>query len=598
MPESHDAGRGDAPSRLEYAYTHERTEATTGYFSCEPPKDVPPADLLARLERTPWDDFLHHWCLRALCDGRLGDAADLAARAWDGDGRCANPALASLILEGALFSPALKAIADALPPEAAARIGREAGRATPSVHLRAAAREDAAAARAWSALAGSNIVEHHALPHPDEEDSLPPPLFPREDLQALRARMEEEAGFLPRFRREWIDARKAAGLESVPRWERPPAGETFLRAMDALMEADVPDGAEMRHEASLSPIALLRPWKVDISVRAGRHNHVLRGRATAYGRGLSLADARASCAMEIVERASAYVSVEENADGVAEVLERATPMPLIRASFADLRREGRAALDPDTLPLEAPAPDAPLHWLEARTPDGAAMLVPAQAVFLFCNLDEPSLFLAGGSTGLAAGNVMAEAKRAALTEIAERDADATTPFSRRGCFTLRSRDRLLNSLLEDYAARGMRIQFQEITAETGVPTFRCFVMGPRGAVFRATAANLDARRAVLSALTETPWPYPNGGPTGPALANLPERFLEDLPDLTLPGPEDDVRLLERVLTAQGRTPLYVDLTRKDFGIPVVRAIVPGLVLNADWDAWSRPSRRLLARILG
>ena len=65
------------------------------------------------------------------------------------------------------------------------------------------------------------------------------------------------------------------------------------------MESGVVDGPEMRHEASLSPIALLRGWQVDIAVQSGAVRHTLKGKATAYGRGLSLAAARASYAMGI-----------------------------------------------------------------------------------------------------------------------------------------------------------------------------------------------------------------------------------------------------------------------------------------------------------
>ena len=223
------------------------------------------------------------------------------------------------------------------------------------------------------------------------------------------------------------------------------------------------------------------------------------------------------------------------------------------------------------------------------------MLVPAQAVFLFCNLDEQSLFLAGGSTGLASGNTEAEARLAALTEIVERDAEATTPFSREGCFVLKSRDERLQALLDDYAARGIQIQFQDITTELGVPVYRCFVMSRRGEVAQATGANLCGSRAALAALTEVPWPYPYGEPTGPALGGLPVRWLEDLPDYSLPSAEASCKLLEKTLCAQGRTPLYVDISRKDLDMPVVRALVPGLELTADFDRFSRPSLRLLAR---
>ena len=212
----------------------------------------------------------------------------------------------------------------------------------------------------------------------------------------LTARAEELASCADILAREHA-RRKAEDWE--PR-ERPPAKETFLRALDALMEAGFIAGPEMRHEASLSPIALLRSWQVDISVRNSRLNHSLRGQATAYGRGLSLAQARASYAMEIVERASAYVSVGPGQAGIGgEVLDRKLPLLLIKARYAELKAQGRAVLDPGLLPLEATCPDAPLYWLTALAVDGAEVLVPVQAVFLFCNLDEPGLGLHGTGLG-------------------------------------------------------------------------------------------------------------------------------------------------------------------------------------------------------
>ena len=256
---------------------------------------------------------------------------------------------------------------------------------------------------------------------------------------------------------------------------------------------------------------------------------------------------------------------------------RGVPQSYVDALLRELAKNTRR---PDTL------------YFGGGTP---ALLVPAQAVFLFCNLDEQSLFLAGGSTGLASGNTEAEAKLAALTEIVERDAEATTPFGREGCFVLKSRDERLQALLDDYAARGIQIQFQDITTELGVPVYRCFVMSRRGEVAQATGANLCGSRAALAALTEVPWPYPYGEPTGPALGGLPVRWLEDLPDYSLPSAEASCKLLEKTLSAQGRTPLYVDISRKDLDMPVVRALVPGLELTADFDRFSRPSLRLLAR---
>ena len=75
---------------------------------------------------------------------------------------------------------------------------------------------------------------------------------------------------------------------------------------------------------------------------------------------------------------------------------------------------------------------------------------------LFCNLDEVRLFDTPGSTGLATGNTMEEAKVAALLEIMERDAEAVTPFSKTNCFSLGAGDARVAALLADYAARGIK----------------------------------------------------------------------------------------------------------------------------------------------
>ena len=585
---------GKALPVLDYAYIHEQTQATTGYFSCVPPESLDFDAALQRLEDAPMDDFLHLHLLRALAAKPEEYLRALAQTCYDAAGDVfTRPVLAGLLLECSLLkdegSPNRQDFCVHFPADALVRLAP----CSPAVYMRAA-QSDHRAAAAWSRLFRSNICDHHSLPMPAETGI--PPLFDAAALEAALKGMEVHAGDLAQQHALMKD-------EAGPSWQRPPAQETFLRALDALMEAGVVDGPEMRHEASLSPIALLRGWQVDIAVNNGAVRHTLRGKATAYGRGLSLAAARASYAMEIVERASAYVSIgpEEGEGGNAGgVLGRKHRLPLTRARYSELRAQGRAALDPDLLPLEAPCNDTRLHWVPARDVQGAEVLVPAQAVFLFCNLDEQALFLAGGSTGLASGNTFDEAAVAALTEIVERDAEATTPFSRHRCFTLRSRDKLVQSLLDDYAACGIRVQFQDITTELGVPVYQCFVMGPGGMVARATGANLSGPRAALAALTETPWPYSTSQSTPPrpsekGLAGLPVRVLEELPDYSLPSPLVSRRLLETVLAMHGKSPLYVDLTRRDFDLPVVRAIAPGLALTAEWDTFSRPDVRLFAR---
>lgn len=582
------ADHGAAPLR-EYAYAHAQTVGSTGYFSCEPAPPLPLDDAIAAFEAAPLDDFLHEHLLRRL--GTL-DGARLRALAETCLGGEARAALAALLLECALLFPGAEA---ALAPQIAALRAHAAppAEAAPGLRLAAAAREDGGAALAWGELFHANLTGHRPLPRLEESD-VPLP----HSAEALACGMAQ----VTRPDAADILAREHARLaaQDWPEGGRPPAQETFERAVSALERAGVLAGLEMRHEASLSPIALLRDWQVEVTVRNGRHAHSLRGTATAYGRGLSVAGARASCVMEVAERVSAYASLGPGgAHGHGEVLGRRAPLPLRRATAAELLQAGLRPLLPGL--AGAHLLDAPLHWVTARDAAGGEALVPLQHVLLFCNADEPRLGASPGSTGLASGNTLEEARFAALMEVIERDADATTPFCRHTCFTLKSRDPRLQGLLEDYAARGIRIQFQDITGEFGIPVYRAFVTARDGRVASATGAGLCGAQAALSALTETPWPYswatpaPHGVASGPGLAGLAPRVLEDLPDWSLPTPKAGLALLEAVLAAHGREPVFVELTRADLGIPVARVLVPGLEPHADFDRLTRPAPRLFAR---
>jgi ribosomal protein S12 methylthiotransferase accessory factor len=218
--------------------------------------------------------------------------------------------------------------------------------------------------------------------------------------------------------------------------------------------------------------------------------------------------------------------------------------------------------------------------------------VPAQCVFLFCNLDEPDLFSAHGSTGLAAGTSNADARLRALMEIFERDAEGTQLYHPSRCFTLAADHPGIASLLEDYRAKKIHIQFQEITTGLGLPCYKCFVIDADGNIVKGTGADLDGRRALLSALMETPHPYPRGPATRPVPEGLEVRRFEDLPNYSTRNREKDLQLVEALLHANGYAPIYVDITREDLDIPVVRAIVAGMVGSADFDRWARVHPRL------
>lgn len=574
---------------LRYIYKCDHTTRSTGFFSCEPASPPSLEEGLEILAQRPLDSFFRQFLLRQALEQDRGkwesQARELIADSgYKPDG---NPAaLASFLLEWKILGaiPAdgeLTRCLENMTVEFSTPFGILRGRKSASPEL----------ANKWVDIFQANI-HGHRVPAAKEFEKLPP-LYPEEDIEKLMAKMAGSRGFLERKKRE---------LEKIPIAGETPIDPkiTAARAEEALAKANLLDGPLMRHEASLSPIALLRQWRVNINTANNRNRHILKGSATAYGRGLSLAGAKASCFMEIVERASAYSGFEQSAEHSRPCL-RLHGVELRQDTFASLFQKGIAAIDPATLCGEPASRSARFHWVEGRDSAGSPVLAPAQAVFLFSNLDEPDFFDSLGSTGLAAGNTIIEAKLAALTEILERHAHASMPFIIENCFQLTARDTKIRALLEDYQARNIRVQFQDISLESGFPAYRCFVTARDGAITQATGANLDGRRAAMSALTETPWPYvwakpaPWGAPSGPGLKNLPLRYLEDLPDFSLPAAEANLRMLENMCLEQGYNPVYVDITRADLNLPVARAILPCLTVDTEFSLSRLPQPELFAR---
>ena len=150
----------------------------------------------------------------------------------------------------------------------------------------------------------------------------------------------------------------------------------------------------------------------------------------------------------------------------------------------------------------------------------------------------------------------------------------------------------MDGLLADYRRRSIDVFFQDCSSEFGIPCYKCIVIEADGGIAKGTCAHFAGWQAALAALTETPYPYPHGPASRPGPAGLPMRYLEELPDYSSGYVESDLQRLEALLAANHFYPLYVDLTRHDVGIPVVRALVPGLEPVADFDRFSRVSQRL------
>ena len=547
------------------------TADSTGYFTAVPADSMSFPEAVAYLRAHPLDDFMHKYILGFVNTWSQDQlAAALEDLVPDDD------TIRALVLEAALLNPGFGPLLARFSPK---DIERLAGR-SPLIYIRHFRNPHRQLHREWIARLGENIQQLRPLRSPGALDldvgpfdaALPDP-DPK--TETLGSSFRQTASTATRF---------------VPDPEA--ARQTYRRALEKLESTGVVEGAEMRHTASLSPVALLRKWRFSVTVRHRALHYRFSGGQTSYGRGLDLDSARAACAMEMIERVSSFVSVDRN------ILPELKVRPALQyGSRADLLQDGHHAVDPQQLGLETDYAGQDLAWMPGCDSEGAPVYVPLQSVFLFANYDEPALYTGLGSTGLASGSSQAQARLSAMLEIIERDADGTTPYDTARCFRLTSEDAGLAPLLADLRERDIYPWFQDITPEFGVPAYRCLVQGSDGAVYRGTCAHPDGKKAVISALTETPYPYPEGPPTQKPPENLPVLDCDALPCLSSGNIKQDYGMLKSVLCSNGFEPVFLDLTRADLDTPVARAVIPGMEILADFDDFSRVHPRLFTQYL-
>lgn len=530
------------------------------FYSALPTRDTDLPQALTALTEAPHDEFMHRHALELL---EQLDHETLKSLIRETDA----PPIRALLKESCLSRTDRSGLLELFADNTDLHLH------SPLITLRSGERADQDLHAEWTELFRKNIFFHAELPAPDRAGLDAPVPLPASDTGPTAADLH------------------AKFLRPEPE-PAIPLQETHAAAMDKLYGLGIVSGPEMRHEDSLSPFALLRQWRMGTRIRDGRHRFRLSGLMTSYGRGSSLAQARVTLAMEIVERYSSFMSVE---NGVVQGLRHRGE--LVRATRSELRSRNALHLDPDALRLEAGYENTELSWITGEDRHGTETLIPVQLAPLFLNLDEAALFSALGSTGLASGNSPQQARLSGLMEVLERDSEAVTPFRLTDCFRITAEAPEMRNLLDAYADQGIDPVFQDCTTEFGIPCFKCFAVLPDGTIAKGTGAHLDGKKALLSALTETPFPYPGGPASRPGPKDLPVRSFENLPDYTTGGFGSDLALTEAVLSGRGFEPLYVDLSRPELRFPVVRAMIPGLELVADFDRYSRISPRLYRNYL-
>lgn len=326
-----------------------------------------------------------------------------------------------------------------------------------------------------------------------------------------------------------------------------------------------------------------------------------RSFSVSQGKGLGLPQAFASAMMEAIELF--------HGEGIAD--------RTVVASFQELSAN-RCVVSPASLcSTGVPLPDdARIGWIEGYDLLACEICwVPWEVVHTDYTLptSHTGEHFLSGTNGLAGGNHLAEAISSAICELVERDAVAL--WHAQG-MSERSRCRLDVASIDDEDCRALLGLYElaqiaprlwDVTSDAGIPSFICDIPaatgGPSGGLrrFRGAGCHPDRGIALARAMTEAAQirlTYIAGirddlsnytesakEKLGAALLDAVSHAAEarsfcDVPNFATDDVTADTRWeLERLRAIGVERIIAIDLTRPDFGIPVVRMVIPGL----EWD---------------
>ncbi len=334
--------------------------------------------------------------------------------------------------------------------------------------------------------------------------------------------------------------------------------------------------------------------------------------AVSQGKGMTLADAKASAMMEAIE-----IWHAEHFD-----------KPILYGKEINLREKHRFA-DTKRLPIVRGAkysPAEPMLWVEGVDCfSDEKTLVPYDMVhadYARPSAPFPSVFHAS-TNGLASGNHRLEAICHALTELIERDALTLwhqLPIEERHMTRLDA-DSINNpqcvDLLDRFNTAELECGLWDVTSDIAVPCVMAIIRAPDGSIGHlglGSGCHLDLGVATRRALTEaaqTRLNYVSGARDDLLLSEYQaeglaekqafadelfaapqgKRNFTDLPSKTFTSLEQDNEHLLSCLSAVGiGEVIAVELKRPEHGVEVYRLVVPGLESPHD-DETYQPGER-------
>jgi oxazoline/thiazoline synthase len=329
--------------------------------------------------------------------------------------------------------------------------------------------------------------------------------------------------------------------------------------------------------------------------------HTIMRPSHSFGKGASADAAAIACTAEAIERYSAAWRGTE-----AITLARSCDIEGIPVNdlgqFSDTQFESRArATFGEESMFWIPhrlQPDTTIGWVECR-PLGAnaPRYAPAAAVYYAYPFETVSRYFVPDSNGCAAGRSHEDAIAGALSELVERDALAIWWYNRLGRPAVRLREDDLDDLSVN-ALGGLRSEERtvwvlDLTTDLGIPAYVALASKRDGSdVAFGAASHICPHRAVQKALSEVsqvlywkdkvaPDPHMSdwfhlADSSAAEFSWLLAHGEVDLPTPRRLPPADAIAELVSSLARAGVSSSWVDLTRPETGVPVVRAFAPGL----------------------
>ena len=323
----------------------------------------------------------------------------------------------------------------------------------------------------------------------------------------------------------------------------------------------------------------------------------LRPRSS-IGKSFCAAEATAAATAEAAERYSITYRGDERV-----TMARLGDLPAIAPNELLLysprqyaNREAWNRTQPETQWVHEPFdPECVTGWTAATSlATGETRYVPAACCYMWYPFRGEPCFCAADTNGCAAGRTRDEAILHALLELIERDAVAIWWYNRleRPAVELASfEDGRILALRDELARVGREVQVLDLTTDLGIAAYAAVVANRDGSQpCFGCAAHHSPRAAALKAIEEAIqvrfWLGQERGDDALTLflarAHVErERYLAGRSMVTAPGDRllgtaEAIEVCVGRCRAAGVEPHWLDLTRPEVGVPVVRVVAPGL----------------------